>query len=231
MKNVQRRSTSGVAWAAFAIATGLTTLAPQVAGAADILLSGEIASAAGEKMGGVTVSAKAEGSLITTTVYTDEAGAYYFPPLPQGKYKVWAQALSFETAKGDVDLSAARRQNFTLNPIKDFNKQVRQLPGDVIYASLPEETAQDARMKTLVKNNCTGCHTLSFILQNRFDEEGWYKILDLMKNVNVSGIYVGHERKVNGVVERNQKELAAYLARARGPGESAMKLKLRPRPS
>ena len=109
MKKVQRGSTSGVVWAAFAIASGLAALAPQSARAADVLLSGEIASAAGEKMGGATISAKAEGSLITTTVYSDEAGAYYFPPLPQGKYKVWAQALSFETAKGDVDLSAPRR--------------------------------------------------------------------------------------------------------------------------
>ena len=86
-------------------------------------------------------------------------------------------------------------------------------------------------MKTLVKNNCTGCHTLSYILQHRFDEEGWYKIIDLMKNVNVSGVNVAHERKVNAVLEHNQKELAAYLARSRGPGESAMKIKLRPRPS
>jgi len=47
----------------------------------------------------------------------------------------------------------------------------------------------------------------------------------------VSGVNVAHERKVNAVLERNQKELAAYLARARGPGESSMKVKLRPRPS
>src|SRR5499426_1740853 len=229
MNNTQAKSPSRAGLAAV-MAAGLTTFALP-ASAADVLLSGTIASASGEKMGGVTVSAKAEGSVTTTTVYTDEAGEYYFPPLPSGKYKVWAQAISFETAKGDVDLSAARRQDFKLSPLTDANQQVRQLPGDVIYASLPEDNAQDARMKTLVKNNCTGCHTLSYILQNRFDEEGWYKILDLMKNVNVSGIYVGHERKVNGVVERNQKELAAYLARARGPGESSMKLKLRPRPS
>jgi streptogramin lyase len=229
MKNGQRRSVHGVTWTAIAAAAGLAAFAPQAT--ADVLLSGAVASAAGEKLGGVTISAKAEGSLITTTVYTDEAGAYYFPPLPEGKYKVWAQALSFETAKGEVDLSAPKRQNFTLNPITDFNRQVRQLPGDVIYASLPEDTAQDARMKTLVKNNCTGCHTLSYILQHRFDEDGWFKILELMKNVNVSGVYVGHERKVNGILDRHQKELAAYLARARGPGASSMKIKPRPRPS
>ena len=46
-------------------------------------------------MGGVTVSAKAEGSTITTSVFTDETGNYYFPPLPNGKYRVWAQALTY----------------------------------------------------------------------------------------------------------------------------------------
>src|SRR5262245_36553539 len=72
---------------------------------ADSLLAGTITSSAGEKMGGVTVSAKAEGSTITTSVYTDEAGGYYFPPLPDGKYKVWAQAITFHTANGNVDLN------------------------------------------------------------------------------------------------------------------------------
>ena len=38
---------------------------------ADAPLSGAITSATGERMGGVTVSAKAEGSTITTSVYTD----------------------------------------------------------------------------------------------------------------------------------------------------------------
>ena len=229
MNKTQAKSLSRAGLAAV-VAAGLTTIAAP-ASAADVLLSGTIASASGEKMNGVTVSAKAEGSVTTTTVYTDEAGEYYFPALPAGKYQVWAQAVSFETAKGDVDLSAARRQDFKLSPLTDANRQVRQLPGDMIYASLPEETAQDARMKTLVKNNCTGCHTLSYILQHRFEEDGWYKVIELMKNVNVSGVNVAHERKVNAVLERNQKELAAYLARARGPGESSMKVKLRPRPS
>src|SRR5262249_59762802 len=35
----------------------------------------------------------------------------------------------------------------------------------------------------------------------------------------------------SGILEYHQKELAAYLAKARGPGESAMKVKLEPRPS
>src|SRR5205085_9665799 len=83
---------------------GAVTFIPNPA-AADAVLAGTITSAAGEKMGGVTVSAKAEGSTIATSVYTDEAGSYYFPALPEGQYRVWAQALTFRTAKGNVDIN------------------------------------------------------------------------------------------------------------------------------
>ncbi len=79
---------------------------------ADALLSGTITSADGKAMTGVTVSAKPEGGTITTSVLTDAAGQYYFPPLPGGNYRVWAQAISYETAKGAVDLSANRKQDF-----------------------------------------------------------------------------------------------------------------------
>ncbi len=192
-----------------AAALTATAFIPLSAQAADALLSGSITSAAGEKLAGVTVSAKAEGATITTTVFTDEGGNYYFPPLPTGKYRVWAQALTFATAKGEVDLSAAKHQDFKLATLADFE---RQLPGDLVIASLPDETPDDARLKNLVHNNCTGCHTPSYPLQHKFDAAGWSAIIDLMKHVNVSGVYLGPD-KLNGVLDFNQKELAAYLAR------------------
>ena len=67
--------------------------------AADAILSGTITSAAGEKLGGVTVSAKPVAGTVTTTVFTDANGEYYFPPLPAGKYRLWAQAISFKPSK------------------------------------------------------------------------------------------------------------------------------------
>src|SRR5438874_1527125 len=100
--------------AALTLACAASLLAPSAAQAADQLLSGAIASPSGQKLEGVTVSAKREGSTITTSVYTDAAGNYFFPPLPAGKYRVWAQALGFEAGKGSVNLSAARRRDFTL---------------------------------------------------------------------------------------------------------------------
>jgi len=213
---------------ALLLALAAAAFVPHAALAADALLTGTITSASGEKMGGVTVSAKAAGATVTTTVYTDEAGNYYFPPLPAGQYRVWAQALSYETAKGEVDLAATRQRDFALKPAQDF---FRQLPGDLVMASLPEDTTDDKRLKKLVINNCTGCHTASYTLQHRFDAQGWSAIIDLMKHVNVSGVYLGAEHKAQGMLDHHQQELAAYLARARGPGESAAKIKLRPRPA
>ena len=89
---------SSVAVIALALAAMPLALS-DAAEAADALLSGAIASSTGEKLGGVTVSAKAAGQTITTTVFTDETGKYYFPPLPTGTYRVWAQTLSFATAR------------------------------------------------------------------------------------------------------------------------------------
>src|SRR3954453_20513315 len=196
--------------------------------AADIIMNGSIKSSAGQLMGGVMVSAKPQGGTITTTVLTDEAGRYYFPPLATGKYRVWAQALSFSTARGEIDLGAVKSQDFTLRPKEDF---FRQLPGNVMLSALPEDDEQDKRMQVIVRNNCTACHTASYVLQHRFDEAGWNSIVELMKNVNVYGTYVGASRPPSGILDYHQKELAAYLAKARGPGENGMKVKLEPRPS
>jgi streptogramin lyase len=209
------------------VLTGILAAA-MPARAADHLLTGIVTSASGEALGGATVSATAAGSTITTSVFTDEQGHYYFPPMPAGKYRVWAQAVTFDTGRSDVDLTAIRHRDFKLAPLKDFTSQ---LTGDVIVASLPEVTADDARLKRIVRNNCTGCHTPNFPLQHKFDEKGWTAIIDLMKHVNVLGTYQGEKHKANPILELHRTELAAYLARARGPGESSMTMKLRPRPS
>src|SRR6266487_2486316 len=213
------------------LACAASLLAAAAAHAADQVLSGAITSRSGQKLEGVTVSAKLEGSTITTSVYTDAAGAYVFPPLPAGKYRVWAQALGFEIGKGAVDLGAARRHDFTLQEMTDPERRFRQLPGEMMVAALPEASTEDARMKKIFMNNCTGCHSTSYALQFRFDEAGWSKIIDRMKVVPVTGVYPGPNAKSNQIMERHQKELSAYFARARGPGESSMKIVARPRPA
>jgi len=52
-----------------------------------------------------------------------------------------------------------------------------------------------------------------------------------MKQVNVYGSYPRPDKLATPNIDFHQKQLAAYLARARGPGDTAMKFNLRPRPS
>src|SRR5215472_19044548 len=211
---------------AAAVVTGLVMTAS--AQAADQQLSGTITAASGQKLDGVPVSAKREGSTITTSVYTDAQGNYYFPPMAAGKYKVWAQALGFERNNADVDLSANKRQNLALKTITDYETKWRQLPGELLFASFPEDNADDVHMKTIIHNNCNGCHTPSFPFQFRFDAGGWTRIMDLMKVIGGGGL--PQDRPANQIIQMNQKGIAAYLAKVRGPN-SVMKIAERPRPS
>ena len=57
-------------------------------------LWGTVTSTSGERLEGVTVSARAPGRNVTTSVFTDSDGEYHFPPLETGRpYKVWAWTL------------------------------------------------------------------------------------------------------------------------------------------
>src|SRR5690349_14055694 len=196
---------------------------------AESRLSGTVVSANGEKMAGVTVSAKT--GTITTSVFTDKAGGFRFSPLPEGSYRVWAQALGYQTARTALDLSGDRKANLKLVRNSDAEQTFRQLPGNVVLDSLPEASDDDKRLKQLVRNGCTSCHTASYPLQHRFDEAGWNAIIELMKNVNGGGSYMAKERgKPTGILDHHQKELAAYLARVRGPS-GAPKIAMEPRPA
>jgi streptogramin lyase len=180
------------------------------------LLSGTVRSAGGAEEG-ITVSARAEGSTITTSVFTDADGLYIFPQLDNGKYQVWAQAVGLATGHAQVNLdgAAAPRQDFTLQPVKDVG---RQMTGADWAASLPTDTIQDRRMKDVFLSSCAGCHQPSYPLQNRFDQAGWQKIIDLMKMVNVVGLV---SRKAPlPIIEHHRTDLAAYLAKVRGPESS-----------
>jgi streptogramin lyase len=217
-----------LAMLAIGVAPKLFAPAPVKAATGDSILTGTVKSAAGEKLGGVTVSAKADGQTVTTTVFTDENGAYYFPPQPSGQYHVWAQADTFEFTEGDVNLTSTQHQNFVLKPLKDFE---RQLTGDQVLSSLPDQTPEDKKLKRVVRNSCTSCHQPNYILQNRFDADGWTSIMDLMKRVNVGGGYQGANSAPAAPIDYFEKELAPYLAKVRGPGATAMNFKVRPRPT
>src|SRR6185436_18398618 len=91
-------------------------------GAAEVL-AGTVRDAGGAGMEGVAVSARstAPGTFATTTVYSDSKGGYVFPPLPQGKYEMWAQAVGFHAGKATVNVASGKDvQDFGLKAIADL---------------------------------------------------------------------------------------------------------------
>ncbi|OFV97471.1 MAG: hypothetical protein A3F68_07570 [Acidobacteria bacterium RIFCSPLOWO2_12_FULL_54_10] len=194
------------------------------------VLRGSIRAGSEQNLEGFTVSAKADGSVITTTVYTDAKGQYVFPTLPAGKYRVWAQAVGFAPTEAQLSLDGmkAARQDLTLNSIDDFS---HQLTGTEWMAALPEDTTENKRMKMIFRNNCAGCHQPNFVLQSRFDEAGWRKIIDVMERVGIYGDPPRADGAPMPLIRYYKDEMAAYLAKMRGPGPSPMKFKPFPRPS
>ena len=202
-------------------------------GAAPTPLAGIITAPTGDPMPGVAVSARAEGTPVTTSVFTDDAGRYYFPPLAPplegGRYRVWAQAVGYETASADVVLDPGQRmaRDFTLAVAADFT---HQLSGVEWLDVLPAETREDRRLKEVFRVTCTECHQAGLALQNRFDERGWLAMIDLMANVSYHG-WRGYDSRPSITMEYYREELAAYLTQARGPESPPLTFNLQPRPT
>jgi streptogramin lyase/mono/diheme cytochrome c family protein len=207
---------------------------PDVARRPSTLL-GSIRTADGKPLDGASVSARAVDRTFTTSVYTDERGDFVFPPLPAGGYRVWAQAVGFATERADLTLDATHPTNrtLTLQPVSDFT---RQMTGTEWFDALPDDTAENRRLKQILRVSCSDCHNLGVVLQNRFDEAGWRIIVKSMEEAAHNG-WTGRadppdaEMGFNGqIIRHHRDELARYLARMRGPGPSPMKFTPRPRP-
>ena len=115
------------------------------------ILTGTIRSVDGNAMEGVAVSARTAGSRITTSVFTDAEGVYVFPPLANGNYRVWAQTVGYSTGHAEAPLngSGVVRRDFSLGTAS-IGEITRQMSGADWFASLPESTIQERRIKQVV---------------------------------------------------------------------------------
>ena len=191
-----------------------------------VILTGMVTSASGEKLGGATVSARRSGSTITTSVFTDEQGKYYFPPGADGRYAVRAQVVGWDKAERLVEVKGVvQRQDLVLQPTKDF---FTQLSGDQMVAALPEDTPAYRRMKAVFITVCTECHSARMALSNRFDAHGWDAIVTAMSRVDYMNKF---SDQPSPRVSPFQKDLVAYLTEMRGPSPSPIDAQLPPRPA
>ena len=148
-------------------------------------LVGTVKSSDGKPLEGVAVSAKGRESTITTSVYTNQNGEYYFPALPNGQYRVWAQAVGFELTRAEQTVASGKKiqQDFTLKPFSDSWKQLSDADW---FASLPDDTAQDRKMKRVLLYNCGTCHNSGFVLEKRFSQADWELIISRMSKISGS---------------------------------------------
>jgi streptogramin lyase len=190
-------------------------------------LTGTVRGNDGEVMEGAAISTEAVGGTITTSVYSDNQGHFYFPDLPGGRYRIWAQAVGYQAGRAELELSPTRptNQDFILKTIQNME---RQLTSPEWLAALPDGNSEDHRMKLIFVHSCTTCHSAAFALQNKFDEAGWKAILALMETINVYGKAGGPS---SPVIQHYKEELATYLAKVRGPGPSQLNIKPYPRPA
>ena len=222
---------SRIKWLAFiAILVSFAATRPSLgapAGKSQPVLNGIVRGPDGTPMEGVSVSAAAASGTITTSVFTDTQGRYYFPPAPTGKYRIWAQAVGYQAGRADVELNSKQgtHQDFALKTLNDFE---RQLTSPEWLAALPDDKPEDIRLKQIFVHNCTTCHSPAFVLQNKFDEAGWKAILARMETINVYG---KAGEPPSPIIQHYKNELAPYLARVRGPGPSQLKIKPYPRPT
>src|SRR5258708_2274023 len=177
------------------------------AGKSKPILNGIVRGADGNAMEGVTVSATAKGGTITRSVFTDTQGHYYFPVVAAGRYRVWAQAVGYQAGRAEVEVNSklGTRRDFALKTLKDFE---RQLTSPEWLAALPDEKAEDIRLKQIFVHNCTTCHSPAFVLQNKFDEEGWKAILARMETINVYG---KAGEPLSPIIQHYKNELRRYL--------------------
>ena len=221
---------------ALLIVLGLSDI--QTVSSADSGLRGTVKSSDEQPLEGVAVSARAGDNTFTTTVYTDQKGEYYFPPLDSSQYRVWAQAVGFHAGQAQVRLSGDEKveQDFTMHTLEDFSKQ---LSGAEWLTSLPEETPMDRQAKAILNSTCSGCHSINVPLQNRFDSEDWGLMLDEMIAGAPSRFGAGSPSttwnpkayKPAAFVSFYQEEVRWYLTQVRGPESKPLNFQPNPRPT
>lgn len=198
-----------------AASAGVAALrAAAVAMAGEMALSGVVSSTGEGPMEGVLVSARLDGSTITTTVVTDGSGRYGFPSarLAPGHYAIRIRAVGYELdgpKAVDVGGGEAATADFKLRKTADL---VPQLTDAEWLASIPGTVSQKKRLL-----GCTNCHTLERTLRSTHDADGWLVVLERMASYANQSYPLHPQKRVAAPdpVRRfgaGTREFAEYLA-------------------
>ena len=95
-----------------------------------VALTGQVSSQEEGRMGGVLVSAKREGSTVTTTVVSDAQGKYSFPTakLEPGRYALHIRAVGYELDGAQAEVKAQNTTQLDLKLASDKRGAALRIP-------------------------------------------------------------------------------------------------------
>jgi virginiamycin B lyase len=200
-------------------------------------LSGQVSSAEEGTMEGVLVSAKKEGSTITTTVVTNDKGQFSFPAdrLEPGHYNLTIRAGGYVlVGPKQVDVAGGGAASTDLKLAKTKNLQA-QLSSAEWLASAPGND----QIKSFLPD-CVGCHTLQRVFSAMHTPDEWKQVFARMGRYAPESVpqrpqllLAGGPRSERPRVPANMMDAAAEFlvnANVNNPDSEGFNFKTLPRP-
>ncbi len=178
------------------------------ASAPAVALTGQVSSQEEGRMEGVLVSAKREGSTITTTVVSDAQGRYGFPAakLEPGKYALRIRAVGYELEHSQpAEVAAGKTTQLDLK-LKKAADLASQLSNGEWLVSMPGTDEQKQNFL-----GCIGCHTLEPITRSKYSAEDFVHVLKRMRNY-AQGSVPGRAQFRPGGREPNANQLKQMVS-------------------
>jgi streptogramin lyase len=200
-----------------------------------VALTGKVTSVQEPAMEGVLVSAKRDGSNITTTVASNHQGVYSFPAgrLTPGHYTLLIRAVGYKldgAKAADVTANSPTTADLTLTKT---NALSNQLSNGEWLNSLPG----DDKLKAAL-TNCVGCHTVQRIVQSTHDADEFMAVFKRMGTYSPGSTPTHPQPLLPGGNNSNrspmpapiQKTMADYLASVNLSNAETTEFPLKPFP-
>jgi virginiamycin B lyase len=193
---------------------------------------GLVKNARGEPIEGIMVQLIAEKTAIRTTVVSRDDGRYEFPKVAPGSYTLrvarprefypWSKKLEIKGSDGLDDITLLRVVGGEFLP--PFPEIAAQLTGSEWLQNLPG-TGEE---KKTLQVYCNFCHEYQQIFRNRYDENGWARIIFRM--THGAGSPLINIRNPGRLPPAEEAKFAHWLASVRGPDAKDPSFVVQPRP-
>jgi streptogramin lyase/mono/diheme cytochrome c family protein len=193
---------------------------------------GTVKNARGEPIEGIMVQLISEANAIRTTVFSHSDGHYEFPQVKPGRYTLrvakprefypWTRKVEVKGTDALEDITLLRVTASEFLP--PFPEIAAQLTGSEWLQNLPG-TGQEKKTLTVY---CNFCHEYQQIFRNRYDENGWSRIIFRM--THGAGTPLINIRNPGRLTPEEEKSFAHWLASVRGPDSKDPNFVVQPRP-